>query len=65
MDVVPGRETLGVVGHQLPEMNMQHHLIDGNKIIQTPRRDINQREIVNFKRYTYVHIGLIIADSES
>ena len=62
----PGREALVVVEHQLPEMEIQQQIRDNNQISRIPRNQTCQSEIDNnFKRFTYVNIGLIIVASYS
>ena len=64
--MVPGREALMVVEHQLPEMEIQQQIMDSNEISWIPWRNIlSQSKIDNFEQFMYMNIGLRIANSES
>ena len=66
VDMVPGREALMVVEHQLPEMEIQQQIMDSNEISWIPWRNIlSQSKIDNFEQFMYMNIGLRIANSES
>ena len=65
IDTKLGRGAPIVVEHQSPDMEIQHHITGNNQISWISWRNIRQSEIDNFKQFTYVNIGLIVADSHS
>ena len=62
MDAVPGRKTLVVVEHQLPEIEIQQQLTDVDQIRWTPQRNVYQSSSDRFQDFVQVNIGLIIVD---
>ena len=64
VDAVDGGNTLVVVEHQLPEMEIQQQVTDVDQIRWIPQQQLRQSSSDRFMDFVRVNIGLIINDSQ-